>query len=112
MIRTYFGMLVDEIAIEERAEAARAAALTEAGQLARQQRNRDCVGKMKQFASWFTHGVPAGAGLRKQIFESKNGEAVIDAVEAFFAQQAERAAIEPAITEPDEELLTSGAYCD
>jgi tRNA-dihydrouridine synthase B len=84
MIRTYFQMLVDELAIEERAEAARAAAITEAGQLARQQRNRDCVGKMKQFASWFTHGVPGGSTLRKQIFDSKNGAAVLDAVEQFF----------------------------
>jgi tRNA-dihydrouridine synthase B len=92
MIRTYFQMLVDELAIEERAEAARAAAITEAGQLARQQRNRDCVGKMKQFASWFTHGVPGGSTLRKQIFDSKNGAAVLDAVEQFF--EAKKAAEE------------------
>ena len=26
---------------------------------------------MKQFASWFTHGIPGGATLRKQIFESR-----------------------------------------
>lgn len=84
MIRTYFQMLVDEIAVEEQAEAARAAAITEAGQLARQQRNRDCVGKMKQFASWFTHGVPGGSTLRKQIFDSKDGAAVLDAIEQFF----------------------------
>jgi tRNA-dihydrouridine synthase B len=88
MIRTYFQMLVDEIAIEESAEAARAAAITAQGQLAREQRHRDCVGKMKQFASWFTHGVPGGGALRKQIFESKNGDAVLDAVESFFASRA------------------------
>ncbi len=85
MIRTYFQMLVDEIALEEAAEAARAAAITAAGQIARDQRHRDCVGKMKQFASWFTHGVPGGGALRKQIFESKNGPAVLDAIERFFA---------------------------
>jgi tRNA-dihydrouridine synthase B len=84
MIRTYFQMLVDEIAIEEQAEAARAAAITASGQIARDQRNRDCVGKMKQFASWFTHGVPGGSALRKQIFDSKNGAAVLGAVEHFF----------------------------
>lgn len=89
MIRTYFQMLVDEIALEEAAEAARAAAITAAGQTAREQRHRDCVGKMKQFASWFTHGVPGGAGLRKQIFESKNGAAVLDAVERFFESSHE-----------------------
>ncbi len=64
------------------AEAARAAAITAAGQVAREQRHRDCVGKMKQFASWFTHGVPGGGALRKQIFEAKNGDAVLDAIEA------------------------------
>jgi nifR3 family TIM-barrel protein len=88
MIRTYFQMLVDEIAIEERAEAARAEAITASGQVAREQRHRDCVGKMKQFASWFTHGVPGGSALRKSIFEAKNGPAVLDSVEAFFEQKA------------------------
>ena len=84
MIRTYFQMMVDEIALEEQAEAARAAAITASGQTARDQRHRDCVGKMKQFASWFTHGVPGGSALRKQIFDAKNGAAVLDAVEHFF----------------------------
>jgi len=92
MIRTYFQMLVDEIALEEAAEAARAAAITAAGQIAREQRHRDCVGKMKQFASWFTHGVPGGSALRKQIFESKNGDAVLSAVERFFETSHEAAA--------------------
>ncbi len=88
MIRTYFAMLVDELAIEEAAEAARAAAITASGQTAREQRHRDCVGKMKQFAAWFTHGVPGGGALRKQIFEAKKGPQVLDAVEAFFAAKA------------------------
>jgi len=85
MIRTYFQMLVDEIALEEAAEAVRAAAIIAAGQIARDQRQRDCVGKMKQFAAWFTHGVPGGSSLRKSIFEAKSGPAVLAAVEAFFA---------------------------
>jgi tRNA-dihydrouridine synthase len=89
MIRTYFEMMVDEIALEEQAEAARAAAITASGQIARDQRHRDCVGKMKQFASWFTHGVPGGSALRKQIFDAKNGTAVLDAVEHFFEAKAE-----------------------
>jgi tRNA-dihydrouridine synthase B len=42
-------------------------------------------GKMKQFASWFTHGVPGGARLRKSIFAAKKGDAVLAAVEEFFA---------------------------
>jgi tRNA-dihydrouridine synthase B len=91
MIRTYFQMMVDEIALEEQAEALRAAAITATGQIARDQRHRDCVGKMKQFASWFTHGVPGGSALRKQIFDAKNGAAVLDAVEHFFETKAEEA---------------------
>jgi nifR3 family TIM-barrel protein len=89
MIRTYFQMLVDEIALEEAAEAARAAAIIANGQIARDQRQRDAVGKMKQFAAWFTHGIPNGAHLRKAIFEAKSGNAVLAEVEAFFAQGAE-----------------------
>jgi tRNA-dihydrouridine synthase B len=42
-------------------------------------------GRMKQFASWFTHGVPGGAILRKSIYEAKSGDAVLHAVDAFFA---------------------------
>jgi nifR3 family TIM-barrel protein len=91
MIRTYFQMLVDEIAQEEAAEAARAAALIASGQIVngkqmlKAQRPRDCVGKMKQFAAWFTHGIPNGSSLRKSIFEAKSGPAVLAAVESFFA---------------------------
>ncbi|MBV8629853.1 MAG: tRNA dihydrouridine synthase DusB [Silvibacterium sp.] len=44
----------------------------------------EAPGKMKQFASWFTHGVPGGAALRKSIYESKTSEAVLAAVERFF----------------------------
>jgi tRNA-dihydrouridine synthase B len=42
-------------------------------------------GKMKQFASWFTHGVPGGAILRKAIYEARGERAIIDCVDAFFA---------------------------
>ena len=40
---------------------------------------------MKQFAAWFTHGVPNGAPLRKSIFEARSGPAVLAAVESFFS---------------------------
>ncbi len=112
MIKTYFEMLVDEIALEEQAEAARAAAITAAGQLAREARNRDCVGKMKQFASWFTHGVPGGGALRKQIFEAKKGPAVLDAIEAFFDARAASAAGSFDTTDDEELLAAAAAYCD
>ena len=79
MIRTYFGMLVAEAAAEERG------AGSVLGASPNKSVERDCVGKMKQFASWFTHGVPGGAGLRRAIFEAKTGTAVLGEVERFFA---------------------------
>jgi nifR3 family TIM-barrel protein len=59
MIRRYFGMLI------------------EGGY-------PDASGKMKQFASWFTHGVEGGAKLRKAIYEAKDATQIVDAVEMFF----------------------------
>jgi len=59
MIRTYFQMLIEE-------------------------ELPDATGKMKQFASWFTHGVPGGAGLRKAIYESKAPPEILTRVEEFF----------------------------
>jgi nifR3 family TIM-barrel protein len=45
----------------------------------------DAAGKMKQFASWFTHGVEGGAKLRKAIYEAKRAAEIVDAVDRFFA---------------------------
>ncbi len=44
-------------------------------------------GKMKQFASWFTHGVPGGATLRKAIYDAKSGTQILASVEEFFEQR-------------------------
>src|SRR6266849_130502 len=52
MIRTYFQMLLKE-------------------------EMPGAEGKMKQFASWFTHGVPGGAALRKAIYEAKSGAEIL-----------------------------------
>jgi tRNA-dihydrouridine synthase B len=59
MIRTYFQMLIEE-------------------------EMPGAEGKMKQFASWFTHGVPGGAALRKAIYESKSAPEILGKVEEFF----------------------------
>jgi nifR3 family TIM-barrel protein len=48
----------------------------------------DATGKMKQFASWFTHGVEGGARLRKAIYEAKSAEEIVAAVNVFFARPA------------------------
>ncbi len=51
----------------------------------------DSTGKMKQFASWFTHGVEGGAKLRKVIYEAKCPEGIVTAVDEFFSRSAEAA---------------------
>jgi nifR3 family TIM-barrel protein len=61
------------------------------------------AGKMKQFASWFTHGVPGGAILRKSIYEAKSERAVLDSVDAFFAARQNTATIDETPT-PEGEL--------
>jgi hypothetical protein len=46
---------------------------------------------MKQFATWFTHGVPGGAALRKSIYMAKTSEAVLGVVEQFFENRETQA---------------------
>jgi nifR3 family TIM-barrel protein len=62
MIRTYFQMLLEE-------------------------EMQGAEGKMKQFASWFTHGVPGGATLRKAIYDAKSGAEILAGVEEFFERR-------------------------
>ena len=45
----------------------------------------DAVGKMKQFACWFTHGVRNGAELRREVHQSRTAPEVLDRVEMFFS---------------------------
>jgi len=42
------------------------------------------VGKMKQFATYFTHGVRHGARLRAAIYHAEDPAAIVDLVEGFF----------------------------
>jgi tRNA-dihydrouridine synthase B len=44
-------------------------------------------GKMKQFASFFTHGIACGGHLRKEIYEARSEAAILDAVDRFFARE-------------------------
>jgi tRNA-dihydrouridine synthase B len=44
----------------------------------------EAVGKMKQFASWFTHGVTNGSHLRKAVYEAKSANEVLSRVDEFF----------------------------
>ncbi len=90
MIRAYFGMLLHELAEHPIVTGTPGIELTDAevkAQRTRESANRETLGKMKQFASWFTHGIPGGATLRRQIFESRDGDTVLGAVERFFAER-------------------------
>jgi nifR3 family TIM-barrel protein len=68
MIHTYFAMLIEE-------------------------ELPDAVGKMKQFASWFTHGVTNGSHLRKAVYEAKSGSDVLARVDEFFDRQLATSAV-------------------
>ncbi|MGI4755913.1 MAG: tRNA dihydrouridine synthase [Janthinobacterium lividum] len=102
MIRTYFTMLFAEMEQEHPEievpadidlETLNPAELAAHNRLRHQARDResarrDVIGKMKQFASWFTHGIPGGSTLRRSIFEAKQGEQVMEAVDRFFSMDA------------------------
>jgi nifR3 family TIM-barrel protein len=75
MIRAYFEMLMAE------ADATK--------ELPRDARLGDPAGKMKQFATWFTHGVPGGAKLRAAIYHAHSGADVLSEVERFFVARME-----------------------
>ncbi|MEX2261141.1 MAG: tRNA dihydrouridine synthase DusB [Bryobacteraceae bacterium] len=66
MMRTYYAMLL------EREE-------------------RDTPGKMKQFATYFTHGVRNGSKLRAAIYPVSEPRAILDAVDEFFSHELEDA---------------------
>jgi nifR3 family TIM-barrel protein len=90
MIRAYFGMLLHELAEHRVVVGIPGVELSDEDKRAARTREsavRETLGKMKQFASWFTHGIPGGATLRRQIFESKDGNAVLGAVERFFTER-------------------------
>ena len=95
MIRTYFQMLIEE------AEASQS--------LPRDARHGETAGKMKQFASWFTHGVAGGSKLRQQIFQSKTGVAVLQAVDDFFEARLSASSLDSDPTEDAAEAFPEEA---
>jgi hypothetical protein len=62
MMRTYYSML------EEHGES-------------------DAIGKMKQFATYFTHGVRNGSKLRTEIYRSQSIGQILGIVDLFFSDQ-------------------------
>jgi len=45
----------------------------------------DAIGKMKQFACWFTHGVRNGSVLRHQVHLARTPLEILERVDSFFA---------------------------
>lgn len=45
----------------------------------------DAIGKMKQFATWFTHGVRNGGELRSDVHHAKTTDEILSRVDSFFA---------------------------
>ena len=106
MITAYFGMLVHEL--EEHPVVRNTPGVEPTDEEKRMKKNRESavretLGKMKQFASWFTHGIPGGATLRKQIFEAKSGAAVLGAVERFFESRR-------GLEQVEGEMLVASSY--
>ncbi len=66
MIRSYYGMLLDRD-----------------GRI-----DPEVAGKMKQFATYFTHGVRNGSQLRAEIYKARTPGEICDSVERFFAPVA------------------------
>jgi nifR3 family TIM-barrel protein len=62
MMRTYYAMLIER-------------------------QERDSVGKMKQFATYFTHGVAHGAKLRAEIYHAAEGSRILELVDEFFSRE-------------------------
>jgi tRNA-dihydrouridine synthase len=85
MIHAYFQMLLDEAeATRGLPRDARMGAPADRSSSA----GKETAGKMKQFATWFTHGVPGGAKLRAAIYQARTGPEVLAQVELFFTASA------------------------
>ncbi len=55
---------------------------------------KDMIGKMKQFATYFTHGIRNGSKLRTEIYRAQTAEDILTLVDVFFEHQLREA--EPA----------------
>ncbi len=49
----------------------------------------DAIGKMKQFACWFTHGVRNGGELRHEVHSARSPSEVLERVDSFFTRVAD-----------------------
>ncbi len=49
----------------------------------------DAVGKMKQFATYFTHGIRNGSKLRTDVYRAASIPQILEIVDRFFSEQAD-----------------------
>jgi tRNA-dihydrouridine synthase B len=54
---------------------------------------RDTAGKMKQFATYFTHGIRNGSRLRAEVYHASEPGEILDRVDAFFHCEVEPALV-------------------
>jgi tRNA-dihydrouridine synthase B len=62
----------------------------------------DAIGKMKQFACWFTHGVGNGSELRRTVHAARTPSEVLEQVERFFESLAVARAVSKASVSREE----------
>ena len=111
MIRDYFGRLLDEVGEHPYIPTLDTSEPAQRARRDHESAQREALGKMKQFAAWFTHGVPNGAHLRRAIFEARRAGDVVDEVENFFAARlaADAPAKDEFEVEQSERLQTAPA---
>lgn len=111
MIRDYFARLLGEAAEHPHIPITDVSDEAKKARRDHESAQRDAIGRMKQFASWFTHGVPNGAHLRRAIFEAKRADDVMAEVDRFFAARAEADLLPAPASElddaPEEALATA-----
>jgi nifR3 family TIM-barrel protein len=114
LIRTYFQMLLEEAEASQSMPNHPNNKDPLSGTPGKSARMGETAGKMKQFASWFTHGVPGGAKLRAAIYQARTGAEVLAQVDAFFSAQQESGAGFDSESDPEDAsgLPETALVCD
>jgi tRNA-dihydrouridine synthase B len=71
----------------------------------------DGVGKMKQFACWFSHGVGNGSELRRTVHAAQTQKDVLESVERFFEHRAAAAGDLLGVAREDPAHDASNPFC-
>jgi tRNA-dihydrouridine synthase B len=72
----------------------------------------DAVGKMKQFACWFTHGITNGTELRRSVHAARTPQEVLDRAERFFAERENAASSAAKSLNSSRELGFAASSCE